>query len=80
VEGRIRTTIYIHDELDRRMRRIVPSRGLNRFINEAVEEKVTLIERQAIHEAMREGYLASGDEQREIDEDWDATTSEDWPE
>ena len=79
MEGRVRTTIYLEDELDQRLRRLVPPRGLNRFINQAVDEKLAAIERRAIREAMREGYLASAEEQSEIDRDWEIVTREDWP-
>ena len=39
----MRTTIYVDESLIARLRRFVPSRGLNRFVNEALAEKVAAL-------------------------------------
>jgi hypothetical protein len=76
----MRTTIYLDEELLARLRQLVPGRGLNRFINQAVEEKVKMLERQRIEEAMKEGYIATRDDRDELNDDWSVVDTEDWPE
>jgi predicted transcriptional regulator len=75
----VRTTIYLDDDLNERIRRLVPSRGLNRFINEAVAEKVQAVENERVRVAMREGYLASAEERTDLESDWAPVELEDWP-
>lgn len=76
----MRTTIYLDDELDTRLRRIVPGRGLNRFINEAVAEKVAALEKEQVEREMREGYVATAVESAELARDWEVVDLEGWPE
>jgi Arc/MetJ family transcription regulator len=38
-----RTTIYLDDSLRAQLERVVPARGKNRFINEAVREKMAAV-------------------------------------
>ncbi|MBI3979235.1 MAG: hypothetical protein HY331_13715 [Chloroflexi bacterium] len=75
----VRTTIQLDEELLARLRRLLPPRSLNRFINEAVAEKVAELERQRIEQAMKEGYLATQDERVEVDRDWQVVDVEGWP-
>ena len=76
----VRTTIQLDETLLQRVRQLVPARGLNRFINEAVEEKTRAVERLRIEEAMREGYIATRGDRAELNEDWSAVDTESWPE
>jgi metal-responsive CopG/Arc/MetJ family transcriptional regulator len=76
----VRTTVHLEEQLAEKVRQMVPSRGVNRFINEAVAEKVAAIERKKIEDEMREGYIARRDEDLEIAEDWEAVDLENWPE
>jgi metal-responsive CopG/Arc/MetJ family transcriptional regulator len=76
----VRTTVHLDEELLRRVRQIVPERGLNRFINEALEEKTRSVERLRIEEAMREGYIATRRDRTELNEEWSAVETESWPE
>jgi predicted transcriptional regulator len=76
----VRTTIQIEAELLTRLRQLVPARGLSRFVNEAVAEKIAAIERREIEAAMIEGYRASADEQRDVHDDWRSLDVESWPE
>ena len=76
----VRTTIQLDETLLQRVRQLVPARGLNRFINEAVEEKTKAVERLRIEEAMREGYIATRRDRAELNEDWSAVDTERWPE
>lgn len=74
-----RTTIQIDDALAVRLRKIVPPRRFNRFVNEAIEAKVNEIERQRIEREMKEGYLATRGERNEVAEDWAVVDAELWP-
>ena len=76
----VRTTIHLQADLAAKLHELVPGRGLNRFINEAVAEKVAAIERQRIEELMKEGYLATCERDLEIAADWEAVDLEGWPE
>jgi predicted transcriptional regulator len=76
----VRTTIYLSEDLDRRLRELVPPRGLNRFINEVVAERVTALEEARILAEMREGYAATREDRGEISQDWEVITAEGWPE
>jgi metal-responsive CopG/Arc/MetJ family transcriptional regulator len=75
----VKTTIQIDESLAVRLRPLVPPRGLNRFINEAVREKVEALEWKEIEAAMIEGYIASAVDQADVDEDWGAIETEGWP-
>jgi predicted transcriptional regulator len=76
----MRTTIDLDEKLNTRLRELAPGRGLNRFINEAVSEKVAAMEKERIKQAMREGYLATAAEQDELARDWEVVDLEGWPE
>ena len=75
----VRTTVHLDDALLARARRFVPPRGLNRFINEALAEKLDALEREQVEGAMREGYLATRDDRSELDADWQVVDIESWP-
>jgi hypothetical protein len=77
--GSTRTTLYLDNDLNDRLRRFVPPRGLNRFINEALAEKVGALERREIEEKMKEGYLAIARDRAELNSDWKAVDIEIWP-
>ena len=76
----VRTTVHLEDELAEKVRQIVPARGVNRFINEAVAEKVEALERRKLEEDLIEGYLATNEDRDEIMADWEAVDLEGWPE
>lgn len=76
----MRTTIDLDDELAARLRALLPARRLNRFINETLTEKVDALERRAIEDAMKEGYLAEQRQQYRLVSDWEPIETEDWPE
>jgi hypothetical protein len=73
-----RITVYLDEELLARLRRLLPPRHLNRFVNEAVAEKVAALERTEA-EAMRQGYLATRRERAALNEDWQVIDTEGWP-
>ncbi len=76
----VRTTINLDPDVLARARKLVPERGLSRFINDTLSEKMVVLERQRIEEAMKEGYIATRQERAELDEDWATVDGEGWPE
>ncbi len=76
----VRTTIHLEESLAARVQRLIAPRGMNRFINDAVAEKVEAIERQRIEDEMREGYLATNDDRDQLAADWEVVDLENWPE
>lgn len=75
----VRTTVYLDEALMARVRRVVPAGRLNRFVNQALAEKMEALERLEIERAMREGYLATREDRGELNRDWDVTDVESWP-
>jgi Arc/MetJ family transcription regulator len=76
----VRTTVHIDDELMARVRQIVPSRGFNQFVNEALAARADAIEREHLDREMMEGYLATRDDRAELNRDWEIIDGEGWPE
>ncbi len=75
----VRTTIQLDDEVIGRVRRLVPPRGLSRFVNDALVARVEQIERERIEADMREGYIATRADRQLLNEDWGAIDGEGWP-
>jgi hypothetical protein len=76
----IRTTVHLQEDLLVRVRQLVPSRGLSRFINETLAEKLDALEREQVEAAMREGYIATRGDRAALNEDWGVLDTEGWPE
>lgn len=74
-----RMTVYLDDELLERARRFIPARGLSRFINDLLAERIAQLEQEALEQAMREGYEAAQSERKGINTDWEVTDTEGWP-
>jgi hypothetical protein len=75
----MRTTIYLDEDLHDRLTRLVPPRGMSRFINEALEEKVHALEREELEREMVEGYVATRQERAALNADWSSVDVEGWP-
>lgn len=75
----VRTTIQLDESLLSRLRSLVPPRKMNRFIVQAVAEKVDAVERERLEQELKQGYLASAEEDAEVAEDWKAIETEAWP-
>lgn len=80
----VRTTIRIDDALMDRVRQIVPTRGFNQFVSEAVAARVDAIERasvdrERIEREMMEGYIATREDREEVNRDWAHVDGEGWP-
>ncbi len=76
----MRTTIQVDEALAERLRRLIPARRFNRFVNEALTEKVAALERQRLEQELREGYLATRADRAELNADWGIVDVEGWPE
>jgi hypothetical protein len=75
----VRTTVQIDEMLMERVRRIVPPRGFNQFVNEALASRVDTLERERIEREMMEGYLATREDREELNRDWERVDGEGWP-
>ncbi len=75
-----KTTVTLDEKLLNRLREVVPQRGISRFINEAVAEKLAALERQRIEDEMKEGYIATREDRDALAADWAAADLEGWPE
>lgn len=75
----VRTTIQVDEELLARLQRFVSRRGLSRFINQAVAEKIDALERAAVEAEMREGYLATASDRADLNREWEVVDVESWP-
>ena len=76
----VRTTIQIDDALMERVRRIVPPRGFNQFVNEALAARADAVERERLEREMMEGYIATREDRRALNLDWQIVDGEGWPE
>ena len=75
----IRTTIYLDEKLLERVRRFVVPRDLSRLVSELLDERVRQLEQVEIETAMRNGYLATNNERRDLNADWQIVDGEGWP-
>ena len=75
----IKTTIYLDEKLLERVRRFVAPRDLSRLVSELLDERVRQLEQVEIETAMRNGYLATNGERRELNADWQVVDGEGWP-
>jgi metal-responsive CopG/Arc/MetJ family transcriptional regulator len=74
-----RTTINLEPHVLAGVRRLAPQRGLSRFVNEALREKIDALERQRFHEEMKAGYIATRDDRNTLNVEWGAVDGEGWP-
>jgi metal-responsive CopG/Arc/MetJ family transcriptional regulator len=75
-----KTTVSLDEGLLARVRPFVPQRGLSRFINEILAEKLAALEREQIEAEMKEGYLATRADRDALAEEWRVVDTEGWPE
>jgi metal-responsive CopG/Arc/MetJ family transcriptional regulator len=74
----IRTTIHLEDDLYTKLKQFTPARGMNRFVNEAVWEKIHRLEQQKIESLMKTGYIATKADRVELNADWQTVDTEEW--
>ena len=75
----VRTTVQIDQALMERVRQLVPPRGFNQFVNEALAARVDAIERERLEREMIEGYLATREDRDALNHDWQVIDGEGWP-
>jgi hypothetical protein len=75
----VRTTVQIDEALMARVRQLVPSRGFNQFVNEALAARADAFEREQIERDMIEGYIATRDDREKLNRDWEIVDGEGWP-
>ena len=75
----IRTTIYLDERLLERVQRFVAPCDLSRLVSELLDERVRQLEQVEIETAVRNGYLATNNERRDLNADWQIVDGEGWP-
>ncbi|MGE3908205.1 MAG: hypothetical protein AB7K36_02555 [Chloroflexota bacterium] len=75
----VRTTVQIDPALMRRVKQLVPPRGFNQFVNEALAARADAIERARLEREMIDGYLATHDDRTDLSQDWEQIDIEGWP-
>ncbi len=74
----MRTTIVLEDTLYEKLKDSVPQRKISNFINQLIKEKLADAEKKAIAKKMKEGYLNTRKDRKELDKDWDSIVAEGW--
>jgi hypothetical protein len=75
----LRTTLYLDKGVVERVRRFIPQRGLSQLINDLLQQKASELEQAEIEQRMREGYLATREDRKALNEDWQSIDGEGWP-
>jgi len=74
----MRTTIVLDDTLYEKLKSSIPPRKISSFINQIIKEKLADVEKRALTKKMKEGYLNTGKDRKELDKDWDGILAEGW--
>lgn len=74
----MRTTIVLDDNLYEKLKTSIPQRKISNFINQLIKEKLAEVEKKAITKKMKEGYLNTKKDRKELDKDWDSILAEGW--
>ncbi|MGE3271355.1 MAG: hypothetical protein AB7P40_21580 [Chloroflexota bacterium] len=75
----VRTTVQIDPALMRRVKQLVPPRGFNQFVNEALAARADAIERARLEREMIDGYLVTHDDRTDLSQNWEQIDIEGWP-
>ncbi len=70
-----RLNITLPEELTREIENIS---NKSRFIAEALKEKLTRIKKEKLNKLLAEGYKATKEEDKKINEEWENVTLEGW--
>jgi metal-responsive CopG/Arc/MetJ family transcriptional regulator len=70
-----RLNITLPEEINEQIKNL-PNKS--RFIAEALKEKLERIEREKLDRLLVEGYKATREEDKKINEEWEKTTLEGW--
>lgn len=74
----MRTTIVLDDTLYEKLKDVIPQRKFSNFINQIIREKLDDAEEKAITKKMKEGYLNTRKDRKELGKDWDGILAEGW--
>jgi metal-responsive CopG/Arc/MetJ family transcriptional regulator len=74
----MRTTIVLEDALYTKLKESVPQRKISNFINQIIKEKIADAEKKVIANKMKEGYLNTSKDRKELVKDWDGILAEGW--
>lgn len=74
----MRTTIVLDDTLYEKLKNSIPQRKISNFINQIIKEKLANVEKRTMTKKMKEGYLNTGKDRKELDQDWDSILAEGW--
>jgi metal-responsive CopG/Arc/MetJ family transcriptional regulator len=74
----MRTTLVLDDNLMARVKNVVPPRKLSQFVNRLLEEKIQEMEKRELLAEMKQGYIATRENRRELNREWDAILAEKW--
>ncbi len=76
----VKVDFTIPKELDEKLRQTVEPGQRSSFVAQAIRERLAVLERERIVVALREGYLATREEDAQINSEWEGATLEKWPE
>lgn len=74
----MRTTIVLDDTVYEKLKKSIPQRKISSFINQVIREKFVEAEENALAKKMKEGYLNTRKDRKELEKDWDRILAEGW--
>ena len=75
----VKMTFTIPEELAHKLKDIVADRQRSAFVADALREKLREAEKKAFEQELIQGYIETREEDRLINEEWEAATLEGWP-
>ena len=76
----VKMTFTIPEDVAREFRDIVAERKRSAFVTNALREKLRKVEAERLRQQLIEDYKETREEDRLINEEWEAVTLEGWPE
>ena len=73
-----KVTLTLPKELMENVREIAPSRGVSKFVAEAIEFFIETQQRRALRERLVYGYKVNAEKDREINQEWETIDDETW--
>ncbi|MCI0437782.1 MAG: hypothetical protein L0177_01465 [Chloroflexi bacterium] len=77
--GKVKMTFTIPEEVAKKLRTMVSESKRSAFVAEAVDEKLAAMVDEQLERELIEGYIATREEDRAINEEWEFATLESWP-
>lgn len=74
----MRTTIVLDDTVYEKLKKSIPQRKISSFINQLIREKFANAEENVLVKKMKEGYLNTRKDRKELEKDWDRILAEGW--